>query len=386
VAAIGHIFQRINAGVEKMSMGGLLTLPLTMWTESMRWQREQIERRGRWFDVSFRVPNAPTWATPNEIVWEAPALKLRKFSLPEGIDVVDVPDSPVHDVPVLIVTPQINHSFICDYQEDQSLVRTWMRHGFKNVYCTEWKSATLDRANETLDDVMAMLEDAISFLGGPVHLAGLCQGGWMSLVHGALRPQQVKSLTLAAAPVDFGVAPGAVNIMAKLTPMMMYRMYVAMGGGILRGELLRMGFNNLRPLERYLGNYLMLWAKLDNKVFLDRFLHFFDWYELPQHLPGASYLKIVKDLFKENRLIKGTFSCRGESVSLTNVTAPLYMIAGERDHITPRAQLFAASSHVASETTREYMADAGHIGVFMGSRSLRDVWPVLFEDMRKDMP
>jgi poly(3-hydroxyalkanoate) synthetase len=208
----------------------------------------------------------------------------------------------------------------------------------------------------------------------------------MSLVHGALRPQQVKSLTLAAAPVDFGVAPGAVNIMAKLTPMMMYRMYVAMGGGILRGELLRMGFNNLRPLERYLGNYLMLWAKLDNKVFLDRFLHLFDWYELPQHLPGASYLKIVKDLFKENRLIKGTFSCRGESVSLTNVTAPLYMIAGERDHITPRAQLFAASSHVASETTREYMADAGHIGVFMGSRSLRDVWPVLFEDMRKDMP
>lgn len=366
-----------------MALGGWATLPWTMWTESMKWGQEQFERVDRWADISFRVPDTPAWATPNEIVWETSCLKLRSFSIPEEVDAAPSTSS-VHRTPVLIVTPQINHSFICDYTPKQSLVRTFQKAGFTDVYCTEWKSATLDRADETLDAILYAIEQTIDQIGEPVHLVGLCQGGWMSLIHSALEPKQVRSVTLAAAPVDFHASPGSINWTAFLTPMWMYKAYVAMGGGVMRGEMMRLGFNNLRPMERYLGNYLTVWAKIDDPAFLERYRRLQDWYNLPQHLPGASYLKIVRDLFKQNRLIKGTLKCRDRLVDLSQVVAPLYMIAGERDHITPRKQLFAAEKYVSSSAKRQYVADAGHIGVFMGSRSLRDVWPVVFRDMLED--
>lgn len=368
-----------------MSGGGLFTLPMNLWTESMVWSRQQLERNGRWFDAATKLPEVPVWATPNEVVFENACVKLRKFTLPEESSVTHIDSaSSVRNVPIMVITPQINHSFICDYAPNQSLVRTLLGQGFKNVYGTEWKSANLARSEESLDFPFETIEEMIDHVGGRAHLVGLCQGGWMSIIHGAMRPGQVESLTLAAAPVDFHASPGAVNWVAWMTPMMTYRAYVAMGGGILRGQMVRIGFNNLRPLERYIGNYMKMWSHIDNPEFIKRFGRLQNWYNTPQHLPGNSYLKIVEDLFKKNKLIKGTFHLRGERVDLSRVTAPLYMIAGTRDHITPKGQLFAAEQHVSSPVARQYMADAGHIGVFMGSKSLRDVWPVLLDDMCKD--
>lgn len=366
-------------------MAGLFTLPLDLWAETMRWNREQLERQGRWFEEVTRPAPPPTWCTPNEVVFEAPSLRLRAFSRPEEMGPGEAPaPGSAHEIPVLIITPQVNHSSICDYTPEQSLVRTIQQHGFAKVYATEWKSADLARSDETLDDIMEVVERCIDHIGGRAHLVGLCQGGWMSMLHASLVPEQVQSLVLAAAPIDFHGDKGGIYWLAMTTPMFVYRMLVELGGGVMRGEYIKGGFNNLRFLERYAGNYLLLWSKIDDPAFLKRFRRLYEWYNAPQHIPGAAYLRIVQALFKENRMVKGTLECRGQMVDLSQVEVPLYMIAGERDHITPAGQLFAAPKYTSSKIAHEYVADAGHIGVFMGSKPLRNVWPVLLDDLYRE--
>ncbi len=365
-----------------MSGTGMFGLPMELWTEAVRWTGQQMQRQGRFLELAFRVPDKPTWNTPNRVVLDLVPLRLRQF-------VVEDPDFVYHtdqycDIPVIVVTPQVNHSTICDYAPEQSLVTTLLQQGYSRVYATEWKSATQERAHETLDDSFQAIKDCIDEIGEPVRLLGLCQGGWMSMVHTALHPDQVESLILAAAPIDFHTEPSGVNLMARTYPMLFYHSLVALGAGVLKGEFISMGFDNLRPMERHFGKYMSLFAHVDDHDFVERYKRLTDWYGVPQHLPGRSYLQIVKELFKKNSLIKGTFQIQGRTVDLAQVDCPLYMLAGSRDHITRQGQLFAAENYVSSSVIRKYTTDAGHIGVFMSRQALKKDWPLLLQEMHQD--
>lgn len=363
-------------------MMGLFTLPLTLWTETAKWTQEQLQRQGKYLEMAFRVPQTPEWTTPNRVVLDLPSLRLRKFQFPPDALVEGVPTC---DIPILVITPQVNHSVICDYGPGQSLIHTILQQGYRNVYATDWKSANLDRADESLDDIVQAVGDCIEQMGGKARLLGLCQGGWMSAVYAALYPQQIEALIMAAAPIDFHKSPSGVNWMAMFYPMVMYQSLVMMGGGVMRGEFISMGFDNLRPLERYMGKFLSLWANLDDPKFIERYVRLTNWYGTSQHIPGKAYLQIVKELFKKNHLVHKKLTVHDRTVDMANITCPVYMIAGSRDHITRPEQLFAAAEHVSSATTRTYLTDAGHIGVFMSHHSLKEDWPTLLQDVHKDL-
>ncbi|MEQ6411013.1 alpha/beta hydrolase, partial [Salmonella enterica subsp. enterica serovar Enteritidis] len=49
------------------------------------------------------------------------------------------------------------------------------------------------------------LNVAVDTIGPPVDLAGLCQGGWLSLLYAARFPDKVRRLVLAGSPVDVSV-------------------------------------------------------------------------------------------------------------------------------------------------------------------------------------
>lgn len=363
---------------------GLFGLPMALFQETAKWTQEQMHRQAKYMELAFRVPEQPNWITPNEVVLDLVPLKLRDFSKVHDEENLEYQTESFSDIPFLVITPQVNHSGICDYSEGQSLVRRIAEQGFRRVYATEWKSADLKRADESLDDIIQAIDDCIEHIGGPVRLLGLCQGGWMSAVYASLYPNKVAGLVMAAAPIDFHAEPSGVNIMARTYPMAMYKNLVLMGGGIMRGDFISMGFDNLRPMERYFGKYLSLWAHCDNEKFVSRYKRLADWYGTPQHIPGKAYLQIVKLLFKKNYLIKKKLKVHDRIVDMANVNVPVYMIAGARDHITRPAQLFAAADYVSSSVKRKYTTDAGHIGVFMSQNAIKNDWPRLLQDVHAD--
>jgi poly(3-hydroxybutyrate) depolymerase len=342
------------------------TTPPGLVADWMRWSASAHGRR------------PPRWSSANEVVFEAPVARLRDFSA-GGRSLVR---------PTLVLPPQAGHdSCIVDYSPAQSQMRTIRAAGLDRAYALDWIGATASTKDAAIDDYLEVIERAIEYIGAPVNLIGDCQGGWLATIYAALRPEQVNTLTIAGAPVDFHagepVIHAALRSLAPSGNLAFYRGLVAAGGGMLRGEHMLAGFIALQP-ENEVARQMQLLANLDDSTHIERYRAFEDWFKHTQAIPGAFYLWIVEHLFRDNELIAGTLEVGGERVDLGRIGCPLNLLAGAADHITPPDQVFALADYASSsaEDTERRLASGGHLGLFMGHEALREHWPPLLAAVR----
>lgn len=332
-------------------------------------ERER-ERMRTWSGVIMpEKPPEPRWATPGVEIPLGQTLCLRVVGEPiQG------------QAPVLIVTPQVNHSYIADFHQDQSLVRTMRGAGFACVGVTDWKEPPRDlayRIADSIDDILSAMER----LGERVHLVGLCQGGWQSAIVAALHPERVASLTLAAAPIDTWLGATLLHAYTLGLPLAFFEAMVSLNGGVMPGKAFSLGFDNLRAFERLVYNPSSLYFQAENKAFVDRFADLRSWYQLHKGVAGELYIEVVRDLFQKNLLARGLLEIRGEKVDLSCIEGPVHLLAGTRDHITPEEQLFALKPLAPRAQVSCHRVEAGHIGVFMGRSALTSVWPKIAAEM-----
>lgn len=320
---------------------------------------------------AITAPPPPEWATPNEVRLELDTMRLREFRRPAAGSC---------RAPVLVDAPYAGHSAaIADFAKGQSLVQTLLESGLQHVLVTDWKAATPEMQDYDIDKYLAEINAAVDDLGGRVHLVGLCQGGWMGAMFAARFPRKVASLVLAGAPIDTDAGNGPVRRLAHALPMSFYEEMVAAGGGRMLGRIMLAGWKDMHPTTQYFDKYLDLYAHVEDKGYLRRTEAFERWYENPLDLPGRYYLQAIDDLFKNNRFARGEFSGLGRKLSLRQVEAPVYLLAGEADDITPPEQVFGALPLLGTAANRieQRLAPGGHIGLFMGSRTLAEHWPVI---------
>jgi polyhydroxyalkanoate depolymerase len=280
--------------------------------------------------------------------------------------------------PVLIDAPYAGHSStIADYAPGQSLVETLQASGLEHVLVTDWKSATDAMKRFDIDKYLTDINTAVDHLGGSVDLVGLCQGGWMSTMYAARFPTKVRSLVLAGAPIDTDAGDGPIKRLAHSLPLSIYEEMVTAGGGRMRGQMMLAGWKSMNPEEQYLGKYLELYQHIEDKNYIRRTETFERWYENPVDLPGTYYLQAIQQIFKENRLAKGQFVGLGKRLSLKNIVCPVYLLAGSEDDITTKDQVFDAEKYLGTPKAQiiKKLASGGHIGLFMGSKTLAECWP-----------
>ena len=190
-------------------------------------------------------------------------------------------------------------------------------------------------------------------------------------------PNKVNSLVLAGAPIDTDAGNGPIKRMVHQSPMSFYEELVALGGGIMKGRFMLQGWKNMHPEQHYMQNHIDLYEHIDDPVYLKKEETFESWYENPIDLPGRWYLEVIKELFKENRFAKGTFVGLGRRLDLKNITCPVYLLAGESDDITTKVQVFDAEKYLGTpkDKIEKKLVPGGHIGLFMGSRTLNETWP-----------
>ncbi len=326
---------------------------------------------------AIEAPPPPEWATKNHVLLDLRTMRLRDFS--RG-------PASAGEVPVLVDAPYAGHSStIADYEKGQSLVETLLDCGLHRVLVTDWKSATEEMKYFDIDTYLAELSVAVDELGGKVDLVGLCQGGWMSAMFAARFPGKVASLVLAGAPIDTDAGHGAIRAFAQRMPMSFFEEMVAAGGGRMLGKMMLAGWKNMHPDEQYLEKYIDLYEHIEDKSYVKRTERFERWYENPIDLPGSWYLQAIREVFKDNRLATGTFVALGRTISLRDIEAPVYLLAGEADDITTQEQVFNAERLVGTPRERivKKLVPGGHIGLFMGSRTLQLAWPEIGSWIRR---
>ncbi len=329
-----------------------------------RWLATATERR------------RPSWTTPHEIVFEAPLARLRDFSV-----------SRRQVVPTLVLPPQAGHdSCIVDYSPEQSQVRTILAAGLERALSLDWMGATKDTADASVEDYLDVVDRAVEHCGGRVNLIGDCQGGWLAAIYAALAPERINTLTIAGAPIDFHAGEPVIHeVIRRLSPdgsLRFYEALVASGGGVLEGRHMLSGFIMIQPGAE-ISRQIDLLLHLDDPARVARYREFEDWFKHTQDVPGAFYLWIVRNLFRDNALLGGTLEVRGERIDLSRIDMPLNLLAGATDHITPPAQVFALETHASTppELVNRDVTSGGHLGLFMSHEALRNHWPALLAEV-----
>ena len=331
-----------------------------------------------WLALTTKV-RKPTWSTPHEVVWENRVARLRDFSKARP-----APRAPV--VPTLLLPPQAGHSScIVDYSPEQSQVGAMLDAGLSPLASLDWIGASEATKDAGIDEYLDTLTRAADSLTADrdddrINLVGDCQGGWLAVIWAALNSARVNTLTIAGAPIDYHcgepVLHDWVRALAPDGGIDTYRGIVDRAGGVLPGDSMLAGFIALKP-ENEVDRRLQLLGNMHDPAYVERYREFDTWFRWTQDIPGAFYLWIVEHLFQRNELIKGELEIRGRKVDLKAITAPLFLFAGETDHITPPDQVFALADYAGSTESARQISSGGHLGLFMGRESLRENWPPL---------
>lgn len=187
-----------------------------------------------------------------------------------------------------------------------------------DLYVVEWGNPT--RADQFLsmtDYIDWFLDDCVESIRqeagvDKVTLLGICEGGTFSTLYAARHAEKVQNLILTITPIDFhadlddpDVTHGFLNVWTRnLENRDIERLIEAFGN--LPGEIMASVFQMLTPV-RNLTKYnidLLDIADDDNKLM--NFLRMEKWLADRPHHPGAAARQWLIDLYKENRLVKGT--------------------------------------------------------------------------------
>jgi len=306
---------------------------------------------------------------PKELVYEEDKLKLYHYK-GEGKSTCAVP--------VLVVYALVNRHYVLDLQPDRSFIRNLLKQGL-DVYIIDWGYPTKVDMYLSMDDyingyidncVEAVLSDSGS---EKVSLMGVCQGGTFSSIYSALHPEKVQNLVTLVAPFDFSTNEGLLfgwsknmNVDALVDN---YR--------VIPGNVLNSGFLMLMPFELNIKKYHDMLDVLGDKEKLLYFMRMEKWIFDSPDQAGECFRQFIKDCYQGNKLAKGELEIGGQRVNLKNITMPLLNIYAASDHLVPPAATTPLNDLVGSKDKTLYEFQGGHIGVFVGSRSQKELAPAI---------
>jgi poly(3-hydroxyalkanoate) synthetase len=306
------------------------------------------------------TPGPAVFASAHKVLLELAGLRLLAFG-----------DAAQAGTPVVVVAPFALHdASIADFAPGHSLIAALRDAGAGCVHVVEFKSADDATRHFDIDSYLAELNVIVDDLGGRVRLAGLCQGGWMSLAYAARFPAKVERLALAGAPIDPGACDSAMTFAVRNAPPGAFEALAVAGGGKATGaQLLRLWAKGVDIAA--LGRDAL---QVEDDAFAGDFAR---WYARVVDLPGPYYLQSVDWLFRRNRLALGDFPALGRKLDLRAADMPLYLLAGARDEVAPPPQVLAARDLTGARDVTVDVAEACHLGLFMGRRCITENWPKL---------
>ncbi|MCE6991282.1 class III poly(R)-hydroxyalkanoic acid synthase subunit PhaC [Dyadobacter sp. CY323] len=304
--------------------------------------------------------------TPKKMVWKKDNVALYHYEC----------DSPaLLKTPVLLVYAQVNRHDMLDIQADRSFIRNLQSAGL-DLYLIDWGYPSKeDRFNTMEEYICGYLNDAVDFVRHEsnqksISMMGVCQGGTFSVIYSALHIGKIKNLITLVTPIDFHTKDDMLSLWARhLDVDSLVDSY-----GNISGQLLNTGFEMLKPLLKT-SKYINMLSAVDKQAQLLNFLRMEKWIADSPSQPGECFRKFMKDLYQQNKLVKGTLKIGARIVNLSEITVPLLNIYAEQDHLVPPDASIPLNELVGSKDKCLTRFEGGHIGVFVGSRSQKELAP-----------
>ncbi|MGD0887414.1 MAG: class III poly(R)-hydroxyalkanoic acid synthase subunit PhaC [Thermodesulfovibrionales bacterium] len=306
---------------------------------------------------------------PKELVYEEDKLRLYHYKQEGAVTC---------RVPVLIVYALVNRQYMLDLQPDRSIVRNLLQHGM-DLYIIDWGYPTKADMYLTLDDyINGYLNACVDFVRertkrAKINLMGVCQGGTFSAIYASLYPEKIKNLVTLVTPIDFSTDDALLFSWSKK----MNADSLVDAYRIIPGDFLNAGFLMLMPFTLNIRKYLDMLDVLEDKEKLLNFLRMEKWIFDSPGQAGECLRQFIKDCYQDNKLVKGELKVGARTIDLKNITMPLLNIYASGDHLVPPSSSKPLNNLVGTTDKVLYEFKGGHIGVFVGSKSQKELAPTI---------
>ena len=297
--------------------------------------------------------------------------------------------------PLFIVPSWINKYYILDLSPANSMVR-WLVGQGHTVFILSWRNPDESDALLGMDDYLQLgVFDALAAIrrllpGEAVHTAGYCLGGTLlSIAAAALaRPGAVPgaellpvlaSVSLLASETDFS-EPGEMGVLIDESQVSLLEDMMA-ERGFLSGKQMGGSFQWLHARE-------LVWSARVRELWLGERLRPNDlmaWNEDRTRMPAAMHSEYLRRCYLRNELAQSRYPVAGRSVSLADISLPLFVVGTEKDHVSPWKSVYKLHGLCDAELTfvltngghnAGIVSEPGHMGRHFGLRVRRpgDPW------------
>jgi polyhydroxyalkanoate synthase subunit PhaC len=240
--------------------------------------------------------------------------------------------------PVLIVPSWIMKYYILDLTPADSLVRYLVGQGH-TVFIVSWRNPGSEDASLGMDDylqhgVFSALEAVRAARPGTqVHAMGYCLGGTLLAIAaaamGTRKQNPLRTLSLMAAQVDFQ-EPGELGLFIDESQIAFLEDVMA-EHGYLDGRQMAGAFQLINSKD-------LVWSKLVHEYLMGAqtpVTPLRAWNADATRLPARMHSEYLRSFYLHNDLAEGRYRAFGEVVSLRDIRVPVFVLATERDHVSP---------------------------------------------------
>ena len=265
--------------------------------------------------------------------------------------------------PLLICPPWINKFYILDLNPKKSFIRWAVEQGH-TVFVISWVNPDERHADK---DWEAYARDGIGFGLDTVEKAtgekqvnaiGYCVGGTLMAAALALFAKEgddrIASVTFFTTQVDFEYA-GDLMVFADAENIDTIEENMK-EHGYLEGSKMATAFNMLRASE-------LIWPYVVNNYLKGKEPMPFDllyWNSDATRMPAANHSYYLRNCYLENNMSHDRMVLGGKTISLKDITIPVYNLATREDHIAPAKSVFIGCGCFGGDVTY-VMSGSGHI-------------------------
>lgn len=270
--------------------------------------------------------------------------------------------------PMLICPPWINKFYILDLQPKNSFIK-WLVDQGRTVFVISWVNPSPELKHKTFEDYIkqGLFEalDAVKKATGEekADTIGYCIGGTMLSTAMALMAKKgddrINSATFFTAQADFTEA-GDLLLFVDDEQLDAIEKQMDAAGGVLEGRAMANTFNMLRSND-------LIWSFVIDNYMKGKDPARFDllfWNSDATRMPKNVHLFYLREFYQKNALAKGEMVMDGEVLDLSKVNVPIFMQAGETDHIAPYRSIYKTAKLFASggnDKVIYMLAGSGHI-------------------------
>jgi polyhydroxyalkanoate synthase len=348
--------------------------PVNLW---IQWQQAALDET---FAAARRAVHLPQlWpriqsirkgVTPSEVIYEEDRLQLLHYQSET---------KPRFRTPIVFIYALVNRPYILDLKRGRSVIANFVERGF-DTYLVDWGVPHAADRHFTLDDyINGYMANVIDYVCeradvDEVSVLGYCMGGTMSAMYTALHPGLVRNLILLAAPIDFSSRDGLLNVWTRAEYFDVDKFVDAFGN--CPPQFLQTLFQLLRPVSNWIEKPINFYERLDDDRFIEDFITTESWLNDNIPVPGEVYREFVKYLYQKNLLTQNQMPVGKHIVNLKQITCPVLNIMAGADDLVPCSQGTPFTDLVGSKDRKTLLLNgSGHIGLAIGGRAQKEVWP-----------